>query len=486
MMLKKRLQENLTDLKAKLGYDTSYDVIIREFKVGGKDAAIVFIDGLVTDIATMRIINALMQLSREDIVPNTIEKLLATKIEYFEVEQVADFGEVVDAILAGVVPLLIDGEEEAILLDLREYPGREPAEPDIERVSRGSRDGFVETLVFNTALIRRRVRDPGLRVEVLKVGTRSKTETAVVYINDLADSKLVNTIKSRIEKINIDGIPMAEKSLEEFIVDKATWLIPFPTVRYTERPDVAAVHLFEGHVLVIVDTSPSVMILPATFFHHIQHAEEYRNDVGVGIYFRLVRIFGILLSLALPPLWLAFALHPELLPQGLQFIGPKESTPIPLFMQFVLAEVGIDLIRMASIHTPTPMATALGLIGAILLGDFAVRVGLFVPETILYVALAAVGTFATPSLEFAHAIRLSRIFILVITGILGLPGFFSSIALLLILLGFLKSFEVPYLWPLVPLNLRALAAVLIRQPVPLKYRRPEILHSPDPDSASDR
>lgn len=482
-MLKKRLQENLADLKAKLGYGITYDVIIREFKIGGKDAAIIFIDGLVTDIATVRIIKALMELSREDIVPNTIEKLLSTKIEYFEVERITSFDEVVDTILVGAIPLLIDGEQEAILLDLREYPGREPAEPDIERVSRGSRDGFVETLVFNTALLRRRVRDPGLRIEVLKVGTRSKTETAVVYINDLADPKLVSTIKDRISKIDIDGIPMAEKSIEEFVVDKATWLIPFPTVRYTERPDVAAVHLFEGHVLVIVDTSPSVMILPATFFHHIQHAEEYRNDVGVGMYFKLVRIFGILLSLVLPPLWLAFALRPELLPEGLQFIGPKEATPVPLFVQFVLAEVGIDLIRMASIHTPSPMATALGLIGAILLGEFAVKVGLFVPETILYVALAAVGTFATPSLEFAHAIRLSRIFVLIVTGILGLPGLLGSMTLLLILLGMLKSFEVPYLWPLIPLNLRALAAVFIRQPLPLRHRRPEVLHSPDPDSA---
>jgi stage V sporulation protein AF len=485
-MLKKSLQENLADLKSKLGYGISYDVLIREFRIGHKDAAMVFIDGLVTDIATVRIINSLMRLSREDILPNITDRLLSTTIEYFEVDKASDFAKVVDSILVGVVALLVDGESEAILLDLREYPGRQPAEPDIERVSRGSRDGFVETLVFNTALLRRRIRDPGLRIEVFVVGTRSKTETAVVYINDLAEPKLVDTIKNRIRKINIDGIPMAEKSIEEFIVDKKTWLIPFPTVRYTERPDVAAVHLLEGHVLVIVDTSPSVMILPATFFHHIQHAEEYRNNIGVGMYFRLVRIFGIILSLVLPPLWLAFALHPELLPEGLKFIGAKETTAIPLFIQFVLAEIGIDLIRMASIHTPTAMATALGLIGAILLGEFAVRVGLFVPETILYVALAAVGTFATPSLEFAHSIRISRIFVLLVTGIFGLPGLVLSIALLLILLACLKSFEVPYLWPLVPLNLRALMAVLIRQPLPLKYRRPEILHSSDPDSASDR
>ncbi|HCF71622.1 MAG TPA: spore germination protein, partial [Syntrophomonas sp.] len=273
-------------------------------------------------------------------------------------------------------------------------------------------------------------------------------------------------------------IPMAEKSLEELIVPGQIWN-PFPKVRYTERPDVAAHHLLEGHVLVIVDTSPSVIIAPVTYFHHVQHAEEYRQTPAVGAYIRWLRFAAVIASVYLTPLWLLFALSPELLPESLAFIGPKEVGHVPLFLQFVLADISLDLMRMAAIHTPSPLATALGVIAALLIGDIAVKIGLFIPEVILYTALVAIGSFCTPSYEMAMANRLARLFILFGTGWFRLPGFIICTVLLFLLLAFTKSFNVPYLWPLIPFNYRALKTILVRSPVPVQNIRPEILQPQD-------
>jgi stage V sporulation protein AF len=242
---------------------------------------------------------------------------------------------------------------------------------------------------------------------------------------------------------------------------------------------VAAAHLFEGHVLVMVDTSPSVIIAPATYFHHIQHAEEYRQNPVVGSYIRGVRFLAVMASIIITPLWMLFALSPELLPDFLEFIGPKKIGQVPVFIQFIIAELSLDLIRMAAIHTPSPLATALGVIAALLIGDIAVNIGLFAPEIILYTAVVAVGSYCTPSYEMAMANRLVRFFILLATGFFKLPGLIISSILSLLLVAFTRSFDVPYLWPLIPFNYRAFKSIIIRSPVPIQNLRPEVLHPRD-------
>jgi stage V sporulation protein AF len=381
-------------------------------------------------------------------------------------------------VLSGSVLLVVDGLKELLVIDARTYPSRNPEEAEIERVVRGSRDGFTETIVFNTALLRRRVRDPKLRIKMMRVGRRSKSDVCLCYIKDIADPDLVATISSKIEAIEIDAVPMAEKAIEELIVP-GNWWNPFPRVRYTERPDVAAAHLFEGHVLVMVDTSPSVIIAPATYFHHIQHAEEYRQNPVVGSYIRGVRFLAVMASIIITPLWMLFALSPELLPDFLEFIGPKKIGQVPVFIQFIIAELSLDLIRMAAIHTPSPLATALGVIAALLIGDIAVNIGLFAPEIILYTAVVAVGSYCTPSYEMAMANRLVRFFILLATGFFKLPGLIISSILSLLLVAFTRSFDVPYLWPLIPFNYRAFKSIIIRSPVPIQNLRPEVLHPRD-------
>lgn len=475
--ISKKYSENIGILKEQLGIGTSYDVALREFEIGGKKAALIFIDGLINDFPFVEIMQNFTCLDREDIVPDTLHKLIDRYVTYVKVLPTDKLEDVITKVLSGFVVLIVDGMPEAILIEARKYPARGPEEPDIERVTRGSRDGFTETILWNTALIRRRLRDPKLRTEMLTAGTRSKTDICVVYIEDIANPDLVKTIKKRIKDIKIDGLPMAEKSVEEYLT-MGSWN-PLPQVRYTERPDVAAIHLLEGHVLVIVDTSPSVIIAPATYFHHLQHAEEYRQNTTVGAYLRWVRFAGVAVSIFILPLWYLFATHPQLLPASLKYIGPAKMAKVPLIVQFVIAEVGLDMLRMSAIHTPTPLATALGLIAAFMLGDVAIKVGLFNPEVILYMAIAAVGTFATPSYELGMVNRLFRFGLLIMTGLLGLPGFLAGLAGIFLLMVFTKPFGIPYLWPLIPLNLRALKSVLLRSPVPLENTRPSVLKPQD-------
>lgn len=476
--LHKKFQENLDYLAEKMGVGESFDVIVREIEIGGKEAALLYIDGFVKD-QVMFILEFLFYLDREDIVPEPVDKLYKRCIIHFEVERVDTLDEVVKNVLSGPIALLVDGEREAIIIDNREYPARGPEEPDIERVTRGSRDGFTETLVFNTALIRRRIRDPALRIELLQVGSRSQSDIALVYIKNIANPGTVELLRERIKKISIDGLPMAEKTVEEFLT-LGTWN-PFPQVRYTERPDVAAIHLLEGHIIVLTDTSPSAIIAPATFFHHIQHAEEFRQNAVVGGYLRWVRYLGVILSLIITPLWLLFVLEPGLLPPQLSFIGPQELTPVPILVQLLLAELGLDLVRMAAIHTPSALATALGIIAAFMIGDIAIGVGLFTGEVILYMAVAAVGTFATPGYEFAFAIRLMRLLLLVAVGLWQLPGLVFGLLLVFLILLRTKSFNVPYLWPLIPFNGKAMLDIIIRRPVPYKGTRPSFLKPQDPE-----
>lgn len=471
------LQENLDFFTEKLGIGTSIDVLVKEMTIGGKKIALIFIDGFANGELITVILRGLVTLERGELLPDPLQKLMKQKIPYMEMESNDQLSEMMDELLAGQMLFFIDGEKEAIVLDTREYPVRGPEEPDTERLTRGSRDGFVETLMFNLALIRRRVRDPGLRVEAMKLGRRSKTDVAIVYINDIVNPQLLENVKDRLNKIDIDGLPMAEKSVEEFITN-GKWNV-FPLVRYTERPDVAAVHLFEGHILLVVDTSPAAMIIPATIFHHVQHAEEFRQNVLAGIYVRWVRFIGIFISVFLAPLYLLLSTQPHLLPESLAFIGPKEVGNVPLFIQFIIVHIGIDMVRISGIHTPSSLATAMGLIAALLIGQIAIDVGFFTPEVLLYGGLVALGMFSTPSWELSQANRLVHLMMLLLTGLFQLPGFLGGLVIIFIRLATNKSFGVPYLWPLIPFNFHALKSVLLREPVPVQNVRPSALRTTD-------
>lgn len=463
MPLTRDLRENLDVIEKRLGVGVTFDVLVREIQIGGRDAALIFVDGLIKDKATIEVMSFLMSLRREDLAPRPVDKLLRRGIPYFELETVKSRDEVVDQVLAGPLALLIDGQAEAVIMDLREYPVRSIEEPDLERVTRGSREGLVETVVFNTALIRRRLRDPSLRFEMQTVGRNSRTDVAIGYLEGTASDDLVDDVRRRIKSIDVPALTVGRQSLEELILDQR--LNPLPVARLTERPDVVSAHLLEGHVTIIVDTAPTAMILPANVWHFTQHAEEYFQNPITGTYLRWVRFVAIFMSIVLGPLWLMFAVM-ENKPEWLQWLGPREAPAIALWLQIFLLEFGLDMIRMALIHTPAAISTALGIVGAILLGELAIEVGLFVPETVLYAAVSAIGHFATPSVEFAFAMRLFRYTLLGLVALWGPIGFAAGMVFFFLWLGFTRSFGLPYLYPLIPLDLRALLRLLFRFPIP--------------------
>ncbi|MBT2638813.1 MULTISPECIES: spore germination protein [unclassified Bacillus (in: firmicutes)] len=462
-------------MKEHVGLEASFDLGVRKLKILKKNVHFYYVNGLCDTSFIVHIVEELVDINDNEKLSSHLQEIVENRITHQSVDKIKTMDELVDQVLSGLIVILVEGEQIGLVVDVRSYPGRQPQEPDTEKVVRGSRDGFVENIIVNTALTRRRIRDENLRFEMMKVGERSKSDVAIGYIKDIANPDLIKVIKKELQSIKIDGITMADKTIEEFLVKQG--YNPYPLVRYTERADVAATHLLEGHVLIYVDTSPSVIITPTTYFHHLQHAEEYRQSPGVGTMVRWIRFLGVLASLLLLPLWYLFVQNPDLLPDKIAFIGPNEDSNIPIFLQIMLADGGIEFLRMAAIHTPTPLSTAMGLIAAVLIGQIAIDVGLFVPEVILYVAVAAIGTYATPSYELSIANKIGRVFLLISTAIFHVPGFVAGTTAWLLLLASIKSLNTPYLWPFIPFHPVAFIQILIRRAVPGSKIRPSIVHA---------
>lgn len=480
-LTKEPIPKSLDDLedfyKKRVGLGTSFDIGVRKITVLKKNVHFYYVNGLSDTSFIIEILEYLVTLNDTERLSTKVYDIVKNRIVHQQVQIVKTIDEMVIQVLSGLIGIVVEGVGEAIIVDVRNYPGRQPQEPDTEKVVRGSRDGYVENIILNTALTRRRIRDERLRFEIMKVGKRSKTDVAIGYIDGVANLDLVETIKKDLKAIDVDGITMADKTVEEFILKQK--YNPYPLVRYTERADVGAVHLLEGHVLIFVDTSPSVMITPATFFHHSQHAEEYRNAPAVGTFVRWIRYIGIIASVFLLPLWYLFVVEPSLLPHKLEFIGPNKQTHIPMIVQIFIADIGIDFLRIAAIHTPTPLATAMGLIAAVLIGQIAIDVGLFVPEVILYVAVAAIGTFATPSYELSVANKIVRLFLLLCVAFFKVPGFMIGSTLFILFLANVRTLNAPYLWPFLPFNPQAFVQILIRRTVPGSAVRPSIVQPRD-------
>ncbi|AZR72315.1 spore gernimation protein GerA [Anoxybacter fermentans] len=483
--ISKKLKDNLDYINEQFNMPKTFDLLQRNFIIGGKDASLIFIDGLSNGELLAEIMKVLLDIEREDLSVDVIKKLLKQHIIAIEIQEVETLTEGIQEILAGPQLLLLDGEEKGIIIDARTWLSRSPEEPESEKATRGPGDGFVETMLFNVTSIRRRIRDPKLRAEVIKVGKRSQTDVALVYIEDIANPEMVDQVRTKLEQIDVDGIPLADKNIEEYLVGKS--LNPLPRVRYTERPDTAAAHILEGYLVIIVDNSPTALILPAPFLAHTQSMEEYRQNTIMGTYLTLIRLIAVFISMLLPPLWLLFSIQPDLLPEGLQFIGPKKIGAINLGLQFILASIGIDLIRMASIQTPNALATSLGLIGALMLGEFSVQVGLFSSEVIFYMAIAAIASFTIPGYELALVIKLYRFFLIVLVVLFKLWGFLAGLFLIFIIFLRTESFGVPYLWPIIPFDFKSLKSyILCSSARSLPRMRPEVLRTVDSDRKPEK
>lgn len=463
---------NIMELDKQLRIGESFDLIKKEIVFGGHKACIYFIDGFIKDEIMEKILEFWSKLSWQEVSERqSASGVCKAYIPYVEAETADDLNRIQTGVLSGMLCLLIDGYPEAILVDARTYPVRGVSEPEDDKVLRGSHDGFVETLIFNTALIRRRIRDPQLTMEITAVGNRSQTDIVLCYMKDRADPHLVMQLQKRIKNIQVDALTLGQESLVECLL-KPQWWNPFPKVRYTERPDAAAASVCEGSVLILTDNSPSVMILPSSIFDFIQDTNDYYFSPVVGTYLRWVRALVFLVTVFLTPVWYLLIRNPAWVPEWLTFILIEEPNQVPVVVQLLLIEFVIDGLKLASLNTPSALSNSFSVVGALILGEFAVRVNWFVPEVVLYMAFVAIANFAQPSFELGYAFKLFRVLILVLTALGNAWGFGIGVALLLITITSTHTVTGKnYLYPLIPFRAKALAALLIRKPISHSSKR---------------
>lgn len=339
-------------LHALLPIEESFDCVSTVFAMASGQGELIFIDGFAKDEVMEKIIEHLMKLpiKAEDVCSQ-----LAKQVPYLEVSATDDVQAAMEAVLCGTLVFLAEGANEACLIDARSYPVRSMQEPEDDRVLRGSRDAFVETLIFNTALIRRRIRDPKLIHEFLQVGTRSKTDIALCYLKDKVDPLLLKKVRDQLNHTTVDGLSMSQESLAECLLPKQ-WLNPLPRIRFTERPDAASAELLEGSLIVLIDNTPSVMILPTHFFDFFQEANDYYFPPLIGTYLKLVRFLVFFLTLYFTPLWFMAIENPRLVPTWLRFVLIEEPAAIGVLPQLLIIELMIDGLRLASLNTPSSLS----------------------------------------------------------------------------------------------------------------------------------
>lgn len=433
-----------------LQVDRNFDIVRRQLVIEERTCSFYFIDGFVKDDIMERIMSYLLKDLTSSDLSESLDVLSSKMIPYVEVEVIENAKEAKVAVLSGSVVLHIEGYEGVICIDARTYPVRGMQEPEDDRVLRGSRDGFVETIIFNTALIRRRIRDERLVMEYRSVGRVSKSDIVLCYLDGVVDVSILDRIKKRLDNINVDALTMSQESLAETLVE-GKWYSPFPKVKYTERPDVATSNILEGKIVLIVDNSPNVIILPTFFFDFVQEAQDYYMPPVIGTYLRIVRIIVFLSTLLITPVWYYFNHNPWLVPRGMEFIILQDATNVPIIMQFLILEIAIDALKLASLNTPSALSGSFSVLGALLLGDFAVKAGWFNQEIILYMAYVALANFTQPSYELGYAIKFSRVMLLLMILVLPKWGFFIGMIGLVVVLYRSKTIsKESYLYPFIP------------------------------------
>lgn len=430
-------EDNIRYMNEILPVAESFDIIRRDIIIGGKASVFYYIDGFIKDEVMLKIMDSFLSVTAEDM-PEDAEGFIQKQVPYVEVDVTEDFDEVIRNVLSGPACLFIDRYKECIILDCRTYPARSVDEPDKDKSLRGSRDGFVETIVFNTALMRRRIRDPHLIMEMTEAGQASRTDIAICYMSDRVDKELLNNLKKRIENLQLDDLRMNQQSLAEALF-KRKWFNPFPKFKYTERPDTAAACLLEGKVVLLVDNSPSAMILPTSILDMIEEANDYYFPTVTAVYLKVTRTIITIATVFFTPLYLLFMQNLEWLPDVFAFVVVRDTVNIPLIFQFLLLEISIDGLRLAAMNTPTMLSTPLSVIAGIVMGEFSVQSGWFNSEVMLYMAFVAVANYTQPNFELGYALKFMRLMLLVLTALFNLYGFIAGCVLVICFLIFNKT-----------------------------------------------
>ena len=469
--LTKSYRDNVALMDDILRVKDNFDLIRKDLVVGSDRLTMYYIDGFVKDTVMQKLMMHFASQKGlefpagpydDDI--SVAQRFVDHALPYVETDVTAEVGTMVQMVLSGATLMLGSAfGAEAVIIDARTYPARETTEPEGDKVMRGARDGFVETLIFNTALIRRRIRNPSLTMSYLTIGSSSCTDIAICYMADRADKDLVDRVKQKLSSVKTDALSLGHESLAEVLIKKR-WYNPFPKIRYTERPDTAAAQLMEGSVLILCDTSPQAMILPTSIFDFMQETNDFYFPPLTGTYIRIVRHVVFWLTLFLTPTWYLLIMNPHYLPQWLSFILPTEVGRIPIVAQLLLVEFIIDGLRMASLNTPNMLSNSLSVVGGLILGDFAVDIGWLIPEVILYMAFVAIANFTQRSYELGYAFKFMRMGLLILTALLNVWGFVVGLCLiaLLLLTNVTVTGKRHYLYPLIPFDGRALRSLFFR------------------------
>ena len=424
------LEENVAYMNEVLPIKESFDLVQRDIVIGGKKSSFFFIDGFTKDDTMLKIMTSFFSVTEEKM-PDSATEFSRLLVPYVEVDTLSEFDGIIKNLLSGATCLFVDGYEACIVIDCRTYPARGVDEPYNDKSLRGPRDGFVETIVFNTALMRRRIRDPHLIMKMTEIGESSRTDVAICYMDDRVDQELLKNLNSRLEKIHVDALRMTQQTLAEELF-KRKWFNPFPKFKFTERPDTAASCLLEGKVVILVDNSPSAMILPTSILDMIEEANDYYFPTITNVYLKVSRALITIATVFVTPLFLLFMQNLEWLPEVFAFVAIKDTVNIPLIFQLLILELAIDGLRLAAMNTPSMLSTPLSVIAGIVMGEFSVRSGWFNSEVMLYMAFVAVANYTQPNFELGYALKFMRLLLLVLTAMFNWIGFLIECVIVIV------------------------------------------------------
>ena len=455
--------QNTKLMDSLLRADQSFDILRRDIVICNRKVRIYAIDGLVKDTIMGKMMIFFFGIKDDNFFKDA-ETFAQNCVPYIETTTEQNPQKVAQNILSGLSAIFVDGFDKVILTDTRSYPQRETSEPDNDKVMRGSKDGFVETIISNVALMRRRIRDANFTVKPFYVSTKSKADVVLCYMEDKVDKKLLKAISERIENAKVTSLAMNQQSLVEAIYPKK-WYNPFPKIKYTERPDSAAANAIKGNIIILVDNSPSALVLPTSIFDITEEADDYYFPPFTGSYLKIARYLIVLTAVFVTPLWLLMKQNPGLVPEALKFIIADNQYNVPIFWQLIILEIAIDGLRLAALNTPTSLSGTMGIIGAIALSEFTIDVGWFSTEAILYMAFVTLAGFSQPNYELGYCMKFIRIMLLTLTVLFNIAGFFLGLGITILLLVTNKTVSgKSYLYPLIPFSGKAFLKKVLRLP----------------------
>ncbi|MED3833479.1 spore germination protein [Peribacillus frigoritolerans] len=481
------LQFNIDHIKKTLG--NSSDIVIRDFQAGKNGEiklGIVYTDGL-TDSASIQdlILDTLMvQIRNSDSdveVPDCFELIKSHTLPVGGIVEITEFQKLFNHVLSGDTMLLMDGSPKGLALGSRGWVDRGVQEPSSQTVVRGPKDGFTETLRTNTALIRRRIKDPNLWLETKQIGEKTQTDVAIMYLKGVANDKTVSELQSRLNRINIDAI-LESGYIEELIQDEV--YTPFPTVYNTERPDAVAAAILEGRIAIMVDGTPFVLIVPALMVHFFQSSEDYYQRADIATLIRVLRYLSFFLALLTPSLYVAVStFHQEMLPTPLliSLASQREGVPFPAFVEAMLMEVVFEILREAGVRMPRAIGSSISIVGALVIGQAAVEAGFVSATMVIIVSLTAICSFVFPANSMASAFRMLRFLFMILAATFGLYGIILGLIVMVLHLNSLRSFGLPYLAPNAPFILQDQKDNIIRMPHWSLLKRPRLISKNDTD-----